>query len=72
VTTLPSTRRVREAGRAGPFPAMPWATERNPPRSEVRAPPPLLPARRRRRLRSTAKVLAPTSQSVALRLRAEE
>lgn len=60
VTTLPSTRRVREAGRAGPLPAMPWATERNPPRNEVRAPRLLLPARWRLRLRPTAQVLAPT------------
>lgn len=59
VTTLPRTRRVREAGRVVALSVTTWATERNPPRREVRVPPLLLPARRRLRLRPTANVVAP-------------
>lgn len=59
VTTLPRTRRVREAGWEGAFVVMAWATERNPPRREVMVPPVLLPARWRLRLRPTGHVLTP-------------
>ena len=51
--TLPVTRRAHEVGRAGPVPVAPWVTDRNPPRSEVRAPPLLFPEDRRRRVRPT-------------------
>jgi hypothetical protein len=51
VITLPVTRRADEIGRAGPVPVARWVTDRNPPRSEVRAPPLFFPEGRRRRVR---------------------
>jgi hypothetical protein len=53
VTTLPSMRRRREAGPDGDLPTAQRATDRNPPRKEVKAPPELFEARRRRRVRPT-------------------
>jgi hypothetical protein len=57
--TLPSTRRARDAGRDRPVPVTSWATDRNPLRSDVRAPPLALPGRLRRCLRPTRDVLTP-------------
>jgi hypothetical protein len=53
VITLLATRRARDLGRAGPVPVTPRATDRKPPRIELRAPPLGFPERRRCRVRAT-------------------